>query len=76
MMNMLRPSTPDIPAPPKPEPPAPMPDPQSPEVMEAKRRAMADTLVRAGQASTVRTTTKASAGGFDTYGSKTLGAGG
>lgn len=42
-------------APPAPKDPAPMPDTDSPAVMEARRRAQADILRRAGRSSTILT---------------------
>lgn len=41
------------PKPPKPQPPARMPDPQSPEVLEARRRRVADLQARSGRESTI-----------------------
>jgi hypothetical protein len=40
---------------PEPKPAPPMPDDKSPEVLEAKRRAAADILSRAGRTSTILT---------------------
>lgn len=63
---------------PTPKTPAPMPDDQSPGVLEAKRVASEKILSRAGRMSTILTT-PANRGGaaptFDSFGSKTLGAG-
>lgn len=38
---------------PKPQPPVRMPDPQSPEVLEAKRRKIEETRARSGRESTI-----------------------
>jgi hypothetical protein len=43
------------PPPPKPQPPAPMPDDDAPEVKEAQRLALVDTLNRRGRDSTILT---------------------
>jgi hypothetical protein len=41
------------PKPPKPAPPTRMPDPESPEVMEARRRKLADRSAAGGRESTI-----------------------
>lgn len=41
------------PKPPKPQPPARMPDPESPEVLEARRRKIAEQQARSGRESTI-----------------------
>lgn len=53
---------------PEPTPAAPMPDPQSPAIMEAKRRTMEQMMQRAGRQSTIL-----SDAGGETYSRKTLG---
>jgi hypothetical protein len=47
---------------PKPPPPQTMPDPMSPATLEARRKAIADTL-RGGRQSTILTTAASRAGG-------------
>jgi len=56
---------------PTPSPAAPMPDSNSTAVMEAKRRAQADVMNRAGRSSTILTAPKDRVG--DSYANKTLG---
>lgn len=51
MTNMFKPPAPAAPAPVT--PPPTMPDNQSPEVLEAKRRAGQDAMARAGRNSTI-----------------------
>ena len=41
------------PKPPKPTPPTRMPDPQAPEVLDARRRALADRQAASGRESTI-----------------------
>lgn len=75
-MSALFSTPPPPPLPAEPKPPAPMPDPQSPDVLEAKRRAQADMLRRAGRSSTILTTPEDRGGrGFDSYSSGRLGSG-
>jgi len=59
---------------PTPQAPAPMPDDQSAAVLEAKRKAQADILARAGRSSTILTAPKDRTTGGD-YNSTSLGAG-
>lgn len=54
-----------------PTPPAPMPDPNSPAVLEARRKKTSDMMNRAGRASTILSQ-GGGAGGSD-YSAKTLG---
>ena len=54
---------------PPPAPTASVPAPDSPEVLAARRRAIADMQNRAGRQSTILS----SGGGSDTYGDKSLG---
>jgi hypothetical protein len=59
-----------------PKPAAPMPDDQSPAVLEAKRKEREKIMSRGGRASTILTTPESrGSGGFDSYGSTTLGSG-
>ena len=59
---------------PKPKPPALMPDPQSPEVLEAKRLAAINALKRQGRESTILTSPSSRpSGGYDAYNRATLG---
>ena len=51
-------ATRDPPPPPAPKPPAEMPDPNSPAILEAKRKAAADIMGRAGRSSTILTAPK------------------
>ena len=62
----------DIPAP---KPPARMPDAEDPGVVEAKRKAVADSLQRGGRASTILTGKVAAPAstGFDSYANSKLG---
>lgn len=50
-MNLLKPAAPAAPAPVT--PPPTMPDAQSPEVLDAKRKAAQDAMARAGRSSTI-----------------------
>lgn len=57
-------------APPAPKPVAPIPDPESADVIEARRRAQTDILRRAGRSSTILTAPENRGGD---YSSRTLG---
>jgi len=63
---------------PEPKPPAPMPDPEAPAVLEARRRASAEFMSRAGRTSTIlsprgqRPAAAAAPVSYDTFASKTL----
>jgi hypothetical protein len=63
----------------QPQAPPPMPDNNSPQVLEAQRKAAADAAARAGRLSTILTDKSgpaANRGNQDTYSARTLGAGG
>lgn len=55
MASLFAPKPPVMQAPPAPKDPAPMPDPNSAAVNEARRKAQADILRRAGRSSTILT---------------------
>lgn len=57
-----------------PTPPATMPDPNSPSIIEAKRKSTADAMARAGRASTILSAGNASSNpSGDSYASDKLG---
>ena len=57
-----------------PTPPATMPDPNSPSIIEAKRKSTADAMARAGRASTILSAGNASSNpAGDSYASDKLG---
>jgi hypothetical protein len=59
--------------PPPPQPPARMPDPESPDVVEARRREIGKRLESGGRTSTILTGgAPAGGGGFDSYASDKL----
>lgn len=66
--------SPKIPPAPVAKEPAAMPDSNSASVMEARRRAQADIMNRAGRSSTILTAPK-DRGGGDSYSATTLGSG-
>ena len=70
MTSLFAPKMPALPPAPAPKPPATMPDPESADVIEARRRAQADILRRAGRASTILTALENRGGD---YASRTLG---
>lgn len=55
MASLFAPKVQAAPPPPPPKDPAPMPDTNSPAVNEARRKAQADILRRAGRTSTILT---------------------
>ena len=56
-----------------PTPPATMPDPNSPTILEAKRKATSDAMARAGRASTILSAGNSGAPGSDNFASNKLG---
>jgi hypothetical protein len=70
MSSLFAPKMPPAPPPPAPRPVATMPDPDSADVIEARRRAQTDILRRAGRGSTILTAPENR--GSD-YSSRTLG---
>ena len=70
MSSLFAPKMPPAPPPPAPKPVATMPDPDSADVIEARRRAQADILRRAGRSSTILT---APENRDSDYSSRTLG---
>lgn len=56
-----------------PTPPAPMPDPNSPEVMEARKKKTAEMMNRAGRSSTILSGGNAEGAAGTDYTAKTLG---
>lgn len=70
MSSLFAPKMPALPPAPAPRPVATMPDPESADVIEARRRAQADIMRRAGRSSTILTAPGKSGGDFS---SRTLG---
>lgn len=61
--------------PPPPQKPAPMPDAESPDVIEARRKAQQEVLSRGGRTSTILTGAKDRGGDQPTYIATKLGSG-
>ena len=70
MSSLFAPKMPAPPPAPAPKPPATVPDPESADVIEARRRAQAEILRRAGRSSTILTAPENRGGD---YSSRTLG---
>ena len=68
-MNFLAPKAPPV------TPPATLPDPESPGVMEARRKAAEDIMSRSGRRSTILTTPESRNGTGESYANSTLGGG-